>query len=36
MTAAKHALAEGDFKLAARRLIYARDADPATPRCCAC
>jgi len=28
MTAAKHALAEGDFKLAARRLIYARDADP--------
>ena len=28
MTAAKHALAEGDFKLAARRLIYARDAEP--------
>jgi tetratricopeptide (TPR) repeat protein len=28
MTAAKHALAEGDFKLAAQRLIYARDADP--------
>jgi tetratricopeptide (TPR) repeat protein len=28
MTAAKHALAEGDFKLAARRLLYARDADP--------
>jgi tetratricopeptide (TPR) repeat protein len=28
MTAAKHALAEGDFPLAARRLIYARDADP--------
>src|SRR3954454_3587296 len=28
MTAAKHALAEGDFKLAARRLIYARDAQP--------
>jgi tetratricopeptide (TPR) repeat protein len=28
MTAAKHALAEGDFKLAARRLVYARDADP--------
>ena len=28
MTAAKHALAEGDFALAARRLIYARDADP--------
>ncbi len=28
MTAAKHALAEGNFKLAARRLVYARDADP--------
>src|SRR5215211_4414485 len=28
MTAAKHALAEGDFALAARRLVYARDADP--------
>ena len=28
MTAAKHALAEGRFALAARRLIYARDADP--------
>ena len=28
MTAAKHALAEGDFKVAARRLVYARDADP--------
>jgi tetratricopeptide (TPR) repeat protein len=28
MTAAKHALAEGDFKIAARRLVYARDADP--------
>src|SRR5687767_14854053 len=28
MTAAKHALAEGDFHLAARRLVYARDADP--------
>jgi tetratricopeptide (TPR) repeat protein len=28
MTAAKHALAEGDFKLAAQRLVYARDADP--------
>jgi tetratricopeptide (TPR) repeat protein len=28
MTAAKHALAEGDFKLAAQRLIYARDAEP--------
>ena len=28
MTAARHALAEGDFQLAARRLIYARDAEP--------
>src|ERR1700753_3775589 len=28
MTAAKHALAEGDFSLAARRLVFARDADP--------
>src|SRR5919106_6966671 len=28
MTAAKHALAEGDFVLAARRLVYARDAEP--------
>jgi tetratricopeptide (TPR) repeat protein len=28
MTAAKHALAEGDFKLAARRRGYARDAEP--------
>ena len=28
MTAAKHALADGDFALAARRLVYARDADP--------
>ena len=28
MTAAKHALAEGDFALAAQRLVYARDADP--------
>jgi tetratricopeptide (TPR) repeat protein len=28
MTAAKHALAEGDFQLAARRLIFARDAEP--------
>src|ERR687895_545120 len=31
MTAAKHALAEGDFALAARRLVYARDADPRNP-----
>jgi tetratricopeptide (TPR) repeat protein len=29
MTAAKHALAEGEYKIAAKRLIYARDADPA-------
>jgi hypothetical protein len=28
MTAAKHALAEGNFALAARRLVFARDADP--------
>ena len=28
MTAATHALAEGDYSLAAQRLIYARDADP--------
>src|SRR5215212_5807009 len=31
MTAAKHALAEGDFALAAQRLVYARDAEPANP-----
>ncbi|HZU40432.1 MAG TPA: tetratricopeptide repeat protein [Solirubrobacteraceae bacterium] len=31
MTAAQHALAEGDAGLAAQRLIYARDADPANP-----
>ncbi len=31
MTAAKHALAEGNFGLAARRLVYARDADPRNP-----
>src|SRR3954463_15379123 len=31
MTAAKHALAEGDFKLAARRLVFARDAQPGNP-----
>lgn len=29
MTAAQHAMAEGDFDIAAKRLIYARDADPA-------
>ena len=28
MTAAQHALGEGDYALAAQRLIYARDADP--------
>ena len=28
MTAAKHALAEGEYAIAAKRLIYARDADP--------
>jgi predicted Zn-dependent protease len=28
MTAAQHALAEGDFQLAARRLVFARDAEP--------
>ena len=28
MTAAQHAIAEGDYKLAAQRLIYARDAEP--------
>ncbi len=31
MTAAQHALAEGEPALAAQRLIYARDADPANP-----
>jgi tetratricopeptide (TPR) repeat protein len=31
MTAARHALAEGDPMLAAQRLIYARDADPRNP-----
>src|SRR3954463_2521990 len=29
MTAAQHAMAEGDYAIAAKRLIYARDADPA-------
>ncbi|HEY8584401.1 MAG TPA: hypothetical protein VIL49_15695 [Capillimicrobium sp.] len=28
MTAAQHAMAEGDYRLAAKRLIYARDAEP--------
>src|SRR5690348_12435948 len=31
MTAAQHALAEGDPVLAAQRLVYARDADPRNP-----
>jgi tetratricopeptide (TPR) repeat protein len=31
MTAAQHALAEGDATLAAQRLVYARDADPENP-----
>jgi tetratricopeptide (TPR) repeat protein len=31
MTAAQHALAEGDAELAARRLVYARDAEPQNP-----
>jgi tetratricopeptide (TPR) repeat protein len=31
MTAAQHALAEGDAAVAAQRLIYARDADPTNP-----
>src|SRR3954467_3058283 len=28
MTAAQHAMAEGNYELAAKRLIYARDAEP--------
>ena len=28
MTAAQHAMAEGDYPLAAKRLVYARDAEP--------
>ncbi|HET9102075.1 MAG TPA: tetratricopeptide repeat protein [Solirubrobacteraceae bacterium] len=31
LTAAQHALAEGDSALAARRLVYARDAEPENP-----
>jgi len=31
VTAAQHATAEGDYALAAQRLIYARDADPGNP-----
>jgi tetratricopeptide (TPR) repeat protein len=32
MLAAQHAMAEGDYELAAQRLIYARDAAPANPQ----
>ncbi|TML30222.1 MAG: tetratricopeptide repeat protein [Actinobacteria bacterium] len=31
VTAAQHAMAEGDYALAAQRLVYARDAEPANP-----
>jgi tetratricopeptide (TPR) repeat protein len=31
VTAAQHALTEGDYALAARRLVYARDAEPRNP-----
>jgi tetratricopeptide (TPR) repeat protein len=31
LTAAQHAMAEGDYPLAAKRLIYARDADATNP-----
>src|SRR5437763_14670449 len=31
MTAAQRAMAEGDFALAAQRLVYARDAEPTNP-----
>jgi Tfp pilus assembly protein PilF len=31
MTAAQHALSEGDAALAAQRLVYARDAEPSNP-----
>ncbi len=31
MTAAQHALAEGNAEMAAQRLIYARDAEPSNP-----
>jgi tetratricopeptide (TPR) repeat protein len=31
MTAAQHAIAEGDHALAAQRLVYARDAEPRNP-----
>ena len=32
MTAAQHAMAEGDYALAAKRLVYARDAEPTQRR----
>jgi tetratricopeptide (TPR) repeat protein len=31
LTAAQHAMADGDYTLAAKRLIYARDAEPTNP-----
>ena len=31
VTAAQHAMAEGDYALAAQRLVYARDAEPTNP-----
>src|SRR5207248_9324519 len=31
MTAAQHAMADGNAELAAQRLVYARDADPTNP-----
>ena len=31
MTAAQHAMAESNYELAAKRLVYARDADPQNP-----
>jgi tetratricopeptide (TPR) repeat protein len=31
MTAAQHAMAEGEYAIAAKRLLYARDADPTDP-----
>src|SRR5215216_5445112 len=31
LTAAQHAMAEGDYELAAKRLVYARDAEPGNP-----
>ena len=34
MTAAQHAMAEGNPELAAQRLIYARDAEPENTASC--